>query len=126
VQDVRIATLADAQEAQDTVNASVDRALGSKVADSLKASVDHQLLHNINDAVGNAFGPIIGRQVPSVMLRSWLYGLLVNTIAFVIAGDQETVTQLEKVLQRWQRGNYLIGFDTTEATPVAVVIVDNN
>ena len=126
VEEVRISTLSHADEAQATVSVVVDKALRQRVVDFLTGGSDHMHLHNINDAVGSAFGPVIGQRIPSTMLRSWLYGLLVGTIALIIAGDHEKVAQLEKILQRWKRGNYLIGFDTSGPNPKAVVIVADN
>ena len=81
--------------------------------------------HEVNDAVGDAFGSLEGRRIPSVMLRSWLYDIIVCAIVCEILGEKDLVASLEKIMQRWKTGQYLIGFDTRETPLKAVVIVND-
>jgi len=122
-QGVRVSPLSRADEAQGTVDLVIAAAFSREVRARVRGTAGQRLFHEANDAVGDAFGSVAGPPVPDVMLRAWLYDLLVAAIVCVVADELELAVQIEKVLRRWKQGHYLIGFDTKQQHPVAVVIV---
>ncbi|GEM_PF-6857628 len=122
VAKVSVNPFSAADVAQGTVYVSFDKAFWETLEER-RPRTAHDFDHAVNDAVGNAFGPVVGGRVPSVMLRAWLYEIIVDAIVCELLGEHELFAALEKILQRWRNGNYLIGFDTTETSPKAVIIV---
>ena len=120
---VSVSPLSRADEAQGTVGLGIDAAFSREVRARVRGSAGQRLFHEANDAVGDAFGSVVGPPVPDVMLRAWLYDLLVAAIVCVAADELELAAQITKVLRRWKQGHYLIGFDVSQPSPVAVVIV---
>lgn len=113
MKEVLLFSLKNAQAGQQRVSLAVNSAYKNKVTDNTHG-------HLINDAVGDAFGPVIGPPKPPVMLRAWLYGLLTSAIAFELTDDIAMTESVKTVLSLWKRGIYLIGFDT--CTHSAIVI----
>ncbi|MDO8584169.1 MAG: hypothetical protein Q7R83_03255 [bacterium] len=105
---VKVTNVECAQDAQDAITCGIVEFFET-YKDASFANAHPHVREEVNDAIGDAFGSIMGPPVPPVMLRSWLYGLFVAYIIFLLSNNEEMASAVESVIGFWYAGNYLIG-----------------
>jgi hypothetical protein len=121
VSKMRIFPLSQADLAQRVVGRSV-RSLFDAV---LLEPSGQRRFAEVNDAIGQAFGQLMSNgRGPRVMLRVWLYDLLVKALLCSLTQHAD-LARIQKVLRRWKQGQYLIGLGTLDGVATALVVVDD-